>query len=72
MVAAPEPMRENAKSDLEKAAAAPEPGIITEFRHFLRTNKKWRLLPIIVAVLLLLGLLVVMPSSGTPLIYTLY
>jgi hypothetical protein len=66
-------MSDNAKkSELEKAAAEPEMGIIREFWHFLRHNKKWWLLPILV-ILLLLGLLLVLSSSAAaPFIYTLF
>jgi hypothetical protein len=47
-------------------------GPIREFLDFLRYNKKWWLLPILVT-LLLLGLLMVLAGSGAaPYIYTLF
>lgn len=47
--------------------------IISEYLTFLRENKKWWLLPIVVAILLF-GLLVVLAkgSALAPFIYTLF
>jgi hypothetical protein len=39
------------------------PGLLREFWEFLKYNKKWWLLPILL-VLLLIGLLVVLAGSG--------
>jgi len=39
------------------------PGLVREFWEFLKHNKKWWLLPILL-VLLLVGLLVVLSGSG--------
>jgi len=48
------------------------PGLVGEFWEFLKHNKKWWLLPIIL-VLLLMGLLVVLSrSAAEPFIYTLF
>lgn len=47
-------------------------GLIGEFVAFLRDNKKWWLLPIIV-VLLVVGVLIVLGGTGlAPFIYTLF
>ena len=47
-------------------------GLLREFFHFLRHNKKWWLLPII-AMLLLVGLIVIFGGSvAAPFIYTLF
>jgi hypothetical protein len=47
-------------------------GVLRELWLFLRDNKKWWLLPILV-VLLLFGLLVVLSGTGAaPFIYTLF
>ena len=49
-----------------------QPGLVAEFTDFLLHNKKWWLTPIIV-VLALVGVLVVLGSSGAaPFIYTLF
>ncbi len=47
-------------------------GLLREFWHFLGSNKKWWLAPI-VTVLLLVGLLVILSgSAAAPFIYTLF
>jgi Family of unknown function (DUF5989) len=47
-------------------------GLIGEFMYFLRTSKKWWLLPILV-VLLAFGLLVFLSgTAAAPFIYTLF
>ena len=58
--------------DFAKLADQKAPGLGREFFDFLRTNKKWWLTPIILA-LLLVGLLVILGSSAAaPFIYTLF
>ena len=55
-----------------RAAESPQPGFFAEFWQFLRHNKKWWLLPIL---LVLLGIGVLAALSATPLapfIYTLF
>jgi hypothetical protein len=48
------------------------PGLVSEFWVFLKQNKKWWLLPILV-VILVLGLLVFLGGSGAaPFVYTLF
>jgi hypothetical protein len=47
-------------------------GFLREFWDFLRYNKKWWLIPI-VAVMLILGVLMLLSSTGAaPFIYTLF
>jgi len=60
-------------SEFEKAAAAQTSrGFLREFWDFLKTNKKWWLVPII-AMLLIFGLLILLSSTGVaPFIYTLF
>ena len=69
-------MSKQSRHDFEKAAAesraAGGTGLLRELWDFLRDNKKWWLLPILV-LLLLLGLLTVLASTGlAPFIYTLF
>jgi hypothetical protein len=60
------------RNDFQRHAAQASPGLVPEFIDFVLHNKKWWLIPIIVA-LLLLGLLVVAGGSGlAPLIYTIF
>lgn len=59
------------KSELGKLVNSPQPGLLVEFWGFLRENKKWWLLPLLLA-LLLLGILVVLSGTGlTPFVYPL-
>ncbi len=56
----------------EVQAARPAPGLLRELLAFLRANRKWWLVPIIV-FLLLVGALVVLSGTGAaPLLYTLF
>jgi hypothetical protein len=61
------------KNEFEKAAAENEnEGLFGELWGFMRQNKKWWLLPILV-VLLLFGLLILLSGTGlAPFIYTLF
>ena len=57
------------RSDLGKLVESPQPGLLTEFWLFLRDNKKWWLLPLLLA-LLVLGMLVILSGTGlAPFIY---
>ncbi len=58
--------------DFEAAAAGKCPGLLREFWDFLKHNRKWWLVPILV-VLLLVGMLAVLGGTGlAPFIYTLF
>ena len=61
------------KSDFEKAAdEQPRGGFIGEFLGFLRQNKKWWLVPVLI-MLLIFGLLIFLSGTGlAPFIYTLF
>ena len=62
-----EPSAFEKAADTQKSA-----GFLSDFWHFLKTNKKWWLVPIIV-VFLLAGLLILLSSTGlAPFIYTLF
>jgi hypothetical protein len=59
-------------AEMERQACMPQPSLAAEFFWFLLHNKKWWLVPILLAFLLI-GLLVVL--GGTPLapfIYTVF
>src|SRR5262245_5400760 len=67
-------MRNERSSDsaFAREAERPPDGMVSEFWHFMRHNKKWWLTPIIL-VLLLLGVLIVLGgSAAAPFIYTLF
>ncbi len=54
--------------EFEQQAAGPQIGLLAEFVYFLLHNKKWWLTPIIL-VLLAVGVLVWLGSTGVPFIY---
>jgi hypothetical protein len=59
------------QNDFERASREKSPGLWREFVDLLKTNKKWWLAPIIVA-LLLIGLIVFLAATkAAPLIYPL-
>lgn len=59
-------------AEFSAGADAKNVGIISEVFDFLRANKKWWLLPILL-VLLLVGVLVILGGSvAAPFIYTLF
>jgi hypothetical protein len=60
------------KEELDALAETSEVGFLREFFDFLRENKKWWLIPIVV-VLVLLGLLMLAGGTGAaPFIYSLF
>jgi hypothetical protein len=65
--------KEAQRSELEQAVAEqPSGNLLKEFWDFLRFNKKWWLLPILIT-LLVLGLLMLVSGTGVaPFIYTLF
>jgi hypothetical protein len=63
--------RRNAEA-FQREAQQKSSGLLREYVDFLKHNKKWWLIPIIVA-LLLVGVLIVLGSSAAaPFIYTLF
>ena len=60
------------KSEFEQAADDDRSSIVTEFIYFLKENKKWWLLPILL-VIGMVGVLAMFAGSGAaPFIYTLF
>ena len=60
------------KSDFAKEAEKDSVGLVKEFGTFLRENKKWWLLPIVIT-LLLVGVLIVLGGTAlAPFIYPLF
>ena len=65
-------MKKDKPSEFETAAGQSGGGFLGELWGFLKSNKKWWMLPIIV-LLLILGLLVLLSGTGiAPFIYTLF
>ena len=59
-------------NDFEKAANQKQGSLVSEFIGFLKKNKKFWLLPLIIVMLLLAGLLVLSSTAAAPFIYTLF
>jgi len=68
------PSTESEQRAREFAQATEEktPGIVAEFWEFLKHNKKWWLLPILVVLVLVGALLVLGSTAVAPFIYTLF
>jgi len=66
-------MPDSNKNEFEKAATEKRHGgLLGELWGFLKENKKWWLLPILI-ILLIFGLLIVLSGTGlAPFIYTLF
>ncbi len=58
--------------DLAKLADQQAPGLVREFFDFLRTNKKWWLAPIILALLLAALFVILGSTAAAPFIYALF
>jgi hypothetical protein len=67
-------MKRQEPSEFEKAARREEGqgGLLLEFWAFLRENKKWWLLPILILFLILGGLILLQTTGLAPFIYTLF
>lgn len=66
-------MTENRPSDFERAALeSGNPTIFSDFWHFLRHSRKWWLLPLICALVMLSGLMMLSGTAVAPFIYTLF
>lgn len=61
------------KSELERAAEERHgSNLFADFWHFLRQNKKWWLVPLLVILLALSALMLLSTSGVAPFIYTLF
>jgi hypothetical protein len=48
------------------------PSLFAEFWYFIKQNKKWWLLPLVLVILLLAGLVFLGSTPAAPFIYTLF
>ena len=62
----------NPPTSFEEASKEKRQGIIAELLSFLKHNKKWWLLPILVVLFLVGGLVVLGSTGAAPFIYTLF
>ena len=65
-------MGQTEPSKFEEHASRAKIGFISEFWVFLKENKKWWLLPILLAFLLMGALLLAGGTGAAPFIYTLF
>jgi hypothetical protein len=66
-------MNDLPKSEFEKVAAEQKTdSLLADFWHFLRENKKFWLIPILLAVLLLGAFIWISGTGAAPFIYTLF
>ncbi len=63
---------EDREDDITQLAKERRQGLVSEFWDFLKHNKKWWLLPIIIVVLALGALVFLSGSGAAPFIYTLF
>ena len=59
-------------SEFEQHGGRQRVGLIAEFWDFLKHNKKWWLLPILVVMLFVGALAILSGSAAAPFIYTLF
>jgi hypothetical protein len=64
--------KDGAGTAFEKAASAPQRSLAKDFWGYLRENKKWWLVPILLTFLLIAALLVFAGTAAAPFIYTLF
>jgi hypothetical protein len=62
----------NDREQFEAQATEQDSGLIAEFWQFVRTNKKWWMIPIVVVLLVLAGLVFLGGTALAPFIYTLF
>jgi len=68
-----DPERDRGEADeFARQAEGQSPGLLREYWDFLRNNKKWWLIPIVVALLFVTVLILVGGSATAPFIYTLF
>ncbi|MBI5247162.1 MAG: hypothetical protein HY923_08265 [Elusimicrobia bacterium] len=51
---------------------AQKQSIISEFTAFLKANKKWWLIPLVLAMIALIGLVYLGGTAAAPFVYTLF
>jgi hypothetical protein len=60
------------KNAFQAASEQHRPSIMNEFTYFLKTNKKWWLLPILLVIALLAFLAFFSGTGAAPFIYTVF
>jgi hypothetical protein len=66
-------MSDQKQSEFEKAAAErPRAGFVSELWSFMKENKKWWLLPLIIALLVFAALIFLSGTGVAPFIYQIW
>ncbi len=60
------------KNEFAEASNEQNAGIVSEFAQFLKTNKKYWMIPLLVTLLALGALIILGGTSAAPFIYTLF
>ena len=60
------------KNEFAEASHEQNAGIVSEFVQFLKTNKKYWMIPLLVTLLALGALIILGGTSAAPFIYTLF
>jgi hypothetical protein len=66
------PQRPDEPNRFENLANQKPPGLVAEFYDFLRDNKKWWLLPILIVIGIFAILVALASTPAAPFIYTLF
>jgi hypothetical protein len=64
--------RSERPDEFERLARQDQPGIAAEFLAFLRENKKWWMLPILILIGLSSLLVILAGTGAAPFLYTLF
>lgn len=64
--------KDDPRSAFEREAESEKTGLLREYLDFLLHNKKWWLIPILLALLLVGVLIVLSSTAAAPFIYTLF
>lgn len=65
-------MSEQTPNEFERAGKQAQPGLVKEFIAFLGENKKFWLIPLLLALLAIGALLILGGTAAAPFIYTLF
>ena len=66
-------MLELPKDDFAQAAQTSNPGgLLSEIWYFIRRNKKWWLIPLLIPLLVMGAIMILVGTGAAPFIYTLF
>jgi hypothetical protein len=65
-------MSRQVESDFERAAGGGRQSVVGDFWYFLRTSKKWWMLPVLGLLFLFGALMLLSGTAAAPFIYTLF